>query len=103
MIQSGTDSPERRERKMDKFEFDVRSDKEFVKQMGALSQDGQCWITCVVFGHVYAKAVRWPSSIPYNAVGAAPRDFEGYWQNGVLHPFSQRLTLKYQNSCIGMA
>jgi len=81
-------------------EFEVANAEEYVRGMERLSREHPgCWVGAVVFGLAYAVSHATPSRIPHDAVGDSPPSYRAYWRGGQRHPFSDRLTTAYVNSC----
>ena len=67
--------------------------------MAELGQsDNKVRTASVVFGRAYIRTYAYPSKINYNDIGDSPPSARGYWKTGQLHPFSDKLQVKYQNS-----
>ena len=59
-------------------------------------QDAQVRTVSIVFGRAYLDTWTVPSKINPNAYGDSPLSYKGYWKQGRLYPFSDKLIIKYQ-------
>ena len=83
-------------------QFDVTNSDDLKKKMKEISlKDNKVRTVQVIFGRAFVNVYDSPSKIPHYAVGdtggALHPELKGYWQNGVLKPFSEKLVIKHQN------
>jgi hypothetical protein len=74
---------------------DEKSLKQLMKRLG--KEDNLIRTISITFGQVAIYTHRIPSELGPASVAGAPFGYEGYWKNGKLIPFSDKLINKYQN------
>jgi hypothetical protein len=85
-----------------KFSFDITSAAEFEQKMKDISKDNNyAWTVSIVFGRVYVRRHDSPSKMSHLVVGDSPYTHPGYWRQGKLNPFSEKLIIEHQNTGIG--
>ena len=52
----------------------------------------------VIFGRAYVKTYNSPGAISYHDIGDSPMSAKGFWKNGKMFSFPEKLQIKYQNS-----